>query len=76
MARLDEAQKRLNAAITRLERAVEAKAKASEAGQAWSAQEIEALKAENDELRRASSEAGQRLDTAIERLQGVLGEER
>ena len=74
MSRLDEAQQRLNAALTRLERAVEAKAKAAQkngASEADSAQ-LDALKAENEQLRQASAEAGERLDTAIRRLEDVL----
>ncbi len=74
MSRLDESQQRLNAALTRLERAVEAKAKAAQKNgmsEADSAQ-LDALKAENEQLRQASAEAGERLDTAIRRLEGVL----
>lgn len=74
MSRLDEAQQRLNAALTRLERAAEAKVKAvQEDGAAGvDAEELEALRAENEQLRQASADAGQRLDTAIQRLEGVL----
>ena len=74
MSRLDEAQQRLNAALTRLERAVEAKVKAAEASGASAVDDgqLEALKAENEQLRQASAEAGERLDTAIRRLEGVL----
>lgn len=74
MSRLDEAQQRLNAALTRLERAVEAKVKAAEESGASSVDDgqLEALKAENEQLRQASAEAGERLDTAIRRLEGVL----
>jgi multidrug efflux pump subunit AcrA (membrane-fusion protein) len=74
MSRLDEAQQRLNAALTRLERAVEAKVKAAQqngASEVDSAQ-LDALKAENEQLRQASAEAGERLDTAIRRLEDVL----
>ena len=74
MSRLDEAQQRLNVALTRLERAVEAKVKAAEEndGSAVDDAQLQALKAENEQLRRASAEAGERLDTAIRRLEGVL----
>lgn len=74
MSRLDEAQQRLNAALTRLERAVEAKVKAAEKNQASAVDDaqLQALKAENEQLRQASAEAGERLDTAIRRLEGVL----
>ena len=74
MSRLDEAQQRLNVALTRLERAVEAKVKTAEEtdGSAVDDAQLQALKAENEQLRRASAEAGERLDTAIRRLEGVL----
>jgi multidrug efflux pump subunit AcrA (membrane-fusion protein) len=74
MSRLDEAQQRLNAALTRLERAVEAKVKAAGESGACTVDDgqLEALKAENEQLRQASAEAGERLDTAIRRLEGVL----
>lgn len=76
MSRLDEAQQRLNAALTRLERATEAKVKAARQGgaQGVDPQHLDALKAENEQLRQASAEAGARLDTAIQRLEGVLDE--
>ncbi|WP_156092622.1 hypothetical protein [Rhodovibrio salinarum] len=76
MSRLDEAQQRLNAALTRLERVVDAKIKAAEQdGPAGvDPQQLDALKAENEQLRQASADAGERLDTAIHRLEGVLAE--
>jgi predicted nucleic acid-binding Zn-ribbon protein len=74
MSRLDEAQQRLNAALTRLERAADAKIKAAQqdASAGADTEQLEALKAENEQLRQASADAGQRLDTAIQRLEGVL----
>lgn len=74
MSRLDEAQQRLNAALSRLERAAEAKIKAAQQDQATrvDSEQLEALKAENEQLRQASADAGHRLDTAIRRLEGVL----
>ncbi|WP_200339904.1 hypothetical protein [Rhodovibrio sodomensis] len=74
MSRLDEAQQRLNAALTRLERAVEGKLKAAQQNGASAVDDgaLDALKAENEQLRQASAEAGERLDTAIRRLEGVL----
>jgi predicted nucleic acid-binding Zn-ribbon protein len=74
MSRLDEAQQRLNAALTRLERAADAKIKTAQqdASAGADTEQLEALKAENEQLRQASADAGQRLDTAIQRLEGVL----
>ena len=75
MSRLDEAQQRLNAALTRLERAAEAQVKAGRQNAAGvDAEQLDALKAENAQLRQANAEAGDRLDTAIRRLEDVLDE--
>jgi prefoldin subunit 5 len=76
MSRLDEAQQRLNAALTRLERAADAKVKAARQAGASGVdpEQVAALRAENAQLRQASAEAGARLDTAIARLEGVLDE--
>jgi hypothetical protein len=73
MSRLNEAQQRLQAALTRLEQAVEARARRGEgARRDDEAGTLAELRAENDGLREASAEAGQRLDQAIARLEGVL----
>lgn len=73
MSRLNEAQQRLHAALTRLEQAVEARARRSEGERdGHEAGALDELRAENDSLRQASADAGQRLDQAIARLEGVL----
>lgn len=79
MSRLDRATERLNAALDRLERAAAARAERAGAGagpaggdDAALRAEIESLRAENRSLRQANADAGRRLDTAIERLHGVL----
>lgn len=74
MSRLDDAQKRLHEAISRLERALEAR-RESEGG----AEPEEALRAELttaqarcEELERRMDTAAIRLDATIERLRGTL----
>lgn len=81
MSQLDQAVDRLNAALDRLERAAQARldqpsGAADGGGAPDDAQlhaELDAVRTENDTLRQANADAGQRLDKAIERLHGVLG---
>lgn len=80
MSQLDQAVDRLNAALDRLERAAQARMdqrySADDAGAPADAQlraELDAVRTENDTLRQANADAGQRLDKAIERLHAVLG---
>lgn len=79
MSQLDHAVDRLNAALDRLERAAQARlqqqdgADSDAPADAQLRADLDAVRTENDTLRQANADAGQRLDKAIERLHAVLG---
>ncbi len=75
MAQLEEATRRLQSAIERLDRAVVARVEQSGGGQGEGLREALEQKAqENARLQAVAAEAGERIDTAISRLKVLLGE--
>jgi hypothetical protein len=74
--RLESVTKRLQAALARIDRAVETRAAEAEAtgdeGARRLAAELAAVRAENNELAAANLSVAARLDHAIDRLRAVL----
>ena len=73
MAQLEEATRRLQSAVERLDRAV--LARAEQGGQGKDLREaLEQKTQENARLQAVAAEAGDRIDSAIGRLKALLGE--
>jgi ribosomal protein S4 len=71
MSRLDEARQRLQAAVVRLERAVELSRRQS-SERAELARSLEEARAEGKALREVSATLSSRLDSVIGRLKSVI----
>jgi len=72
MSRLDEATRRLQTAIDRLDRAVTTRTHGPAGGDAELQAALNGAKQENAKLQAVASQASQRLDAAIGRLKDVL----
>lgn len=72
MSRLDEATRRLQTAIDRLDRAVTTRTHGAAGGDAELRAALNSAKQENAKLQSVASQASQRLDAAIGRLKDVL----
>ena len=75
MSKLDEAEQRLQAAVSGLEtavRAVSSRADSSAAGASSSSVDLEAARARNAELEGMHATLAERLDGAIARLKKIL----
>lgn len=72
MSRLDEATRRLQTAIDRLDRAVTTRAGSATGGDAELQAALKGAKQENAKLQSVASQASRRLDAAIGRLKDVL----
>jgi hypothetical protein len=72
MSRLEQATRRLQSAIDKLDRAVTARAAASGGGDAELRAALHQAEQENARLQRVNGQASERLDAAIGRLKGVL----
>jgi hypothetical protein len=77
MSRLEDAEKRLHRAITRLESSLSARAESVADDLAFEAdlrERASMAEAERDEIEKRMSTAAVRLDATIERLRGTLSE--
>jgi len=74
MSRLEEAQRKLETALSRLDAAVERRVADSAPGDAAAAADAElaAVRAENDRLQGTTNAVAAQLDRTIERLQRLL----
>jgi len=72
MTRLEEARKRLEQAVTRLEAAVQASGRKQTTGTTETSEALEEARRESAALRDVAATVGDRLDAAIERLKVVV----
>jgi len=72
MSRLEEAQRKLETALSRLDAAVERRVADSAPGDAAADAELAAVRAENDRLQGTTNAVAAQLDRTIERLQRLL----
>lgn len=72
MSRLEDAQRKLETALKRLDAAVERQLADPATGDGGSAAELAAIRAENDRLQGTTNAVATQLDRTIERLQRLL----